>query len=232
LSGNNCDRLLPTTPVRVIPRSKRNVTGFWSWRGRQSIQYESPLERDFLTRQEFAIGVETVISQPCRVPFITLSGRQSHYTPDFLVIYKTNSAAEYLGAMPMLVEVKPEAEWRENWREWLPKWKAARRYAISQGWSFRIMDESRIRTQALTNIQFLRRYRNSTFPTAEGDQVVASVRELGSATFDYLLAKHFPGIYAAEGVAHLWSLLGSRRLDCDIFLPLCGETELWVPDEA
>lgn len=232
LGLNSCDYTLPSKPVRVIPRNRRSVTGFLSWRGQQSIQYESPLERDFLVRQEFSLAVAQVISQPCVVPFATRSRRASQYTPDFLVVYRADSSPLKFQRRPMLVEVKPEAEWRKHWREWLPKWKAARRYAASQGWIFRILDESRIRTQALSNIEFLRRYRNSAYSIEEGDWIVNSVREMGAASFDYLLAKHFPGIYAAEGIGHLWSLLASRRLDCDICLPLNGETELWVPDEA
>lgn len=229
---NSCDKTDFPTTVRVIPRNRRSVTGFFSWRGEQSIQFESTLERDFLIRQEFSLAVAQVISQPCTVPFTTTTGRSSHYTPDFLVLYKADSAPLGFQRRPLLVEIKPEAEWRQHWRSWMPKWKAARRYAASQGWSFRIMDESRIRTQALTNIQFLRRYRDHVYPPQESDWIVNSVQELGSATFDYLLAKHFQGLYAAEGVAHLWSLLASRRLDCDICLPLGGETELWVPNEV
>ena len=228
---HNCDGVAPLASVRVIPRNRRSVTGFQSWRGQLSIQYESTLERDFLIRQEFSLAVSQVISQPCVIPFTTHSGRAAEYTPDFLVIYRADSAPLSHQSRPILVEVKPESEWREHWREWLPKWKAARRYAVAQGWTFRIMDESRIRTQALANIVFLRRYRESVYPRQESDWIVSSVREMGAATFDYLLAKHFQGIYAAEGVAHLWSLLASRRLDCDICLPLAGETELWVPDE-
>lgn len=232
LDSNSCDCAVPSKPVRAIPRNRRSVTGFLSWRGQQSIQYESTLERDFLIRHEFCLAVSHVISQPCVLPFTSRSGKASHYTPDFLVVYKADSSPLKFQRRPMLVEVKPQAEWREHWREWLPKWKTARRYAISQGWTFRIMDEWRIRTQALSNIEFLRRYRNSTYPTQEGDWIVDSVREMGAVSFDYLLAKHFPGIYAAEGIGHLWSLLASRRLDCDICLPLGGDTELWVPDEA
>lgn len=232
LDSHSCDYALPAGPVRVIPRNRRSVTGFLSWRGQQSIQYESSLERDFLIRQEFSLAVSQVVSQPCVIPFNTRTGRPAQYTPDFLVVYKADSSPLKFQRRPMLVEVKPQSEWHDHWREWLPKWKAARRYAASQGWTFRIMDESRIRTQALSNIGFLRRYRNAAYPTQEGDWVVDSVREMGAATFDYLLAKHFPGIYAGEGVGHLWSLLASRRLDCDICLPLGGHTELWVPDEA
>lgn len=194
--------------------------------------YESTLERDFVIRQEFSLCVADIVSQPCVFPFTTRTGRGATYTPDYLVVYRSDSSPLSYQRRPMLVEVKPAEEWRQHWREWLPKWKAARRYAASQGWTFRIMDESRIRTQALANIQFLRRYRNNVYPSQESDWIVASVREIGSATFDYLLAKHFPGIYAAEGVGHLWSLLASRRLECDICSPLNGDTELWVPDEA
>ena len=232
MDRNSCDYPVPASPVRVIPRNRRSVTGFMSWRGQHSIQYESTLERDFLIRQEFSLAVSQVVSQPCVFPFTTRTGRAADYTPDFLVVYSADSAPLRFQQRPMLVEVKPEAEWRAHWHEWLPKWKAARRYAASQGWSFRIMDESRIRTQALENIQFLRRYRNNVYPSQESDWIVDSVREMGSVTFDYLLAKHFQGIYAAEGVGHLWSLLASRRLDCDICLSLDGDTELWVPDET
>ncbi|MEO6276287.1 TnsA endonuclease N-terminal domain-containing protein [Roseateles sp.] len=232
LTSNSRDYAVPSSSVRAIPRNRRSVTGFLSWRGEQSIQYESTLERDFVIRQEFSLAVAQVISQPCVFPFTTRTGRSANYTPDFLVVYGADSSPVRFQRRPLLVEVKPAEEWHLHWREWLPKWKAARRYAASQGWTFRIMDESRIRTQALANIQFLRRYRNSVYPSQESDWIVASVRELGSATFDYLLAKHFPGIYAAEGVGHLWSLLASRRLDCDICSSLGGDTELWVPDEA
>jgi hypothetical protein len=197
-----------------------------------SIQYESTLERDFLIRQEFDLAVADVVSQPCNIPFNTPTGRSANYTPDFLVTYAASSSSLEFQRRPLLVEVKPESEWRQNWRQWRQKWVAARRYATSQGWTFRILDESRIRTRALANIQFLRRYRNSVYPTQESDWVVESVRELGAATIDYLLARHFQGIYAAEGLGHLYSLLASRRLDCDICLPLGGDTELWVPYDA
>lgn len=232
MSSNSRDYALPASSVRTIPRNRRTVTGFKSWRGQQSIPYESPLERDFLVRQEFSLSVAQVISQPCKVPFVSQTGRRAQYTPDFLVVYTADSSPLRFQRRPLLVEVKPKAEWHEHWREWFPKWKAARRYAASQGWTFRILDESRIRTQALANIEFLRRYRDTTYPAQESDWIVASVREMGAATFDYLLAKHFPGVYAAEGIGHIWCLLASRRLDCDICLPLGGNTELWVPDEA
>lgn len=232
ISENSCDspgNLRPQTPVRKIPTNRRHVTGYVSWREVDSVAFESPLERDFVLRQEFALSVSSVLSQPCEIPFTTRSGREEIYTPDYLVTYAVADIALGWEPSPLLVEVKPAAEWKENWREWSFKWKAARTYAAEHGWKFRIMDESRIRTAALENISFLKKYRDRDVSREESDLIVDDVRTLGSASVDYLLAKHFPGLYRAEGIAHLWHLLAVRRLDCDIFASLNDNTQVWVP---
>lgn len=227
---NKCDSPKHIRSVRKIPTNRLHVTGYASWRGDGSIPFESPLERDFVYRQEFSLSVSSVLSQPCTVPFVTLSGRAEEYTPDYLVTYKVSDSAFGWEPKPLLVEVKPREEWRLYWREWLPKWKAARRYAIENGWHFRIMDESRIRTVALDNINFLRRYRVLDVSREESVAVIEDLRGLGSATVEYLLAKHFPGMYRAEGVAHIWHLLAVRHVECDISEPLDVHTVIWVPN--
>ena len=68
---------------------------------------------------------------------------------------------------PKLVEVKPEREWRQHWRQWSPKWRAAMRVAKERGWTFHVRDESRIRDRTLQNIRFLRRYKRMRFPEEE-----------------------------------------------------------------
>lgn len=227
---NKSDCLVPTQSVRKIPTNRRHVTGYVSWRGEDSIPFESPLERDFVYRQEFSLSVSSVLSQPCTVPFVTLSGRDEEYTPDYLVTYKVADAASGWEPKPLLVEVKPMEEWRLYWREWLPKWKAARRCAIENGWHFRIMDENRIRTTALDNINFLRRYRVLDVSREESAAIIEDLRSLGSTSAEYLLAKHFPGVYRAVGVAHIWHLLAIRQIECDISEPLGMHTDLWVPN--
>lgn len=228
---NNCDKPRIANPVRVIPRSHRSITGHYSFRGECSVQFESTLERDFLVLQEFSLAVADVLSQPCEIPFALAGGRRYTYTPDFLVRYRAlPDGAPQWQRKPMLVEVKPSEAWRRHWRAWLPKWKAARRYAQENGWTFRVMDESRLRGTPLNNILFLRRYRDLQYPQVESAWIVDNLRELGSASFDYVLARHFMGYDArAEGVGHLWHLLATRRLECDITEPLSAQTELWVP---
>jgi hypothetical protein len=220
------------TQTRKIGPTRRSVSGVYMFRNETAIEFESTLERDFLIRKEFALAVLDVIPQPCQIQYRDpRSGRLHTYTPDFLVYYRLGNRHYEDYPKPLLVEVKPAAEWRKHWRAWLPKWKAAYRYARDNGMVFRVHDETRIRDQTFENIMFLRRYNRMAFPVEESRVVLETVRQMGSATIDYLLARHFMGMYRAEGIAHLWHLVASRMLDCDISRPLNNFTEVWVPSD-
>lgn len=226
---NSCDEVQPPRQMRRIGVTRRSVSGIYAFRRETAVPFESTLERDFIIRKEFCLLVLEVIPQPVQIQFVASNGQTYIYTPDFLVYYRLGNMGYGEYPKPLLVEVKPRAEWKQHWREWLPKWKAAYRYAKEQGWDFHIHDESRIRDQVLENIRFLDRYKRTQFPIEETRSVIESVRQMGGTPFHYLLAKHFMGIYKAEGVAHIWHLLATRQLDCDISLPLNDFTELWVP---
>lgn len=229
-SSNSCDYPDRPRSVRKIPRSYRNVTGQVFFRdSNEGVPFESLLERDYLYLQRHSLAVSAVVSQPCEIPFVAPTGRQYTYTPDFLVIYRSTTAPVDMQRKPLLVEVKPQKDWQLHWREWSSKWKAARRYAISMGWRFTIMDESRIRTLALDNINFLRRYDDLEFDEALSECIVEDLGELGTTTFDYLLTKYFPTVHRAEGIAQLWGLVAKRRIECDVCLPLNLNTFLWIP---
>lgn len=225
---NNCNKVKPKQ-VRKIKPTRRSVSGIYVFREESSIAYESTLERDFLIRTEFNTLVLDVIAQPVAIPFIGSNGRTYTYTPDFLVYYQLGDRHYENYPKPMLVEVKPELEWRKHWRKWLQKWKAAQRHAQQQGWVFHIHDETRIRDQTFKNITFLERYKRMSFPIEETMAVLESVMQMGASTMDYLLARHFMGIYRAEGIAHIWYMLATRLLDCDMSRPLNAFTELWIP---
>ena len=226
---NSCDEVQSPRQMRRIGVTRRSVSGIYAFRRETAVPFESTLERDFIIRKEFCLSVLEVIPQPVQIPFVASNGQTYIYTPDFLVYYRLGNMGYGEYPKPLLVEVKPRAEWKQHWREWMPKWKAAYRYAKEQGWDFHIHDESRIRDQVLENIRFLDRYKRTQFPIEETRSVIESVRQMGGTPFHYLLAKHFMGIYKAEGVAHIWHLLATRQLDCDISLPLSDFTELWVP---
>ena len=231
MSLNSCDSVQTRVKqVRKIGTTRRSVSGVYAFRGETAIQFESTLERDFLIRYEFFYRVLDIVPQPVQIPFVAANGRHYTYTPDFLVYFRMMDESPSDYPKPLLVEVKPEKEWRQHWREWLPKWKAARRYAIEQGWEFRIFDESRIRDQMLENIRFLERYKRMILPEVESREVLASVAEMGSTSLDYLVARHFMGIYQATGIAHIWHLLATQQLACAMDVPLTNGTMFWIPD--
>ncbi|MBU0809136.1 MAG: TnsA endonuclease N-terminal domain-containing protein [Gammaproteobacteria bacterium] len=177
----------------------------------------------------FSHRVESVIAQPVRVDFIDSLGRAQTYVPDFLVHYRQSAGVDYMDYVkPMLVEVKPTYEWRKNWRAWFGKWKAARRYARVEGWTFSIYDESRIRGLPLDNITFLERFERLDFDREDIEMVLKTLQEMEFAPVHYLLARHFKGVYRDRGVALLWHLIAIGRVECDITEPLNEYLELWV----
>ncbi len=229
MDKNSCDKTRPRQ-TRAIKPTKRSMSGVFPFRKEEGIPYESMLERDFLARTAFSCNVETIVPQPVQIDFAGRDGRTFQYTPDFLVYYRLGGRNHEQYPKPTLVEVKPEADWRANWRKWLPKWKAAWRYANDQGWNFHIYDESRIRDTAFANIQFLERYKRYHYPPEDSAWILETVRQMNVVPFHYLLARHFGGIYKAEGIGHIWHLVATRQLDCDIRLPLNSFLELWIPE--
>lgn len=226
MPSNNRDKTRPSS-VRPIKPTKRSVSGVFPFRGEGGIPYESLLERDFILRTEFSLDVLAITSQPVTIPF-SVNGRSYNYTPDFLVQFRLGDRGPDDWPKPLLIEVKPEDEWRKNWQVWLPKWKAAWRYAREQGWIFHIHDESRIRDTALKNIKFLERYERMTFAPEDSNWIIESVKQMGVAPVHYLLALHSCDYYRAECISHLWHLIATRRLACDIRLPLNNFLEVWV----
>jgi hypothetical protein len=218
------------TQVRKIKPTRLSVSGLHSFRGEIAVPYESTLERDFVKRCEFQLSVVEVISQPIEIPFIGQNGRKYKYTPDYLVYYKLGSRSYENYPKPLLVEVKPREKWKKHFRDWCPKWKAANKYSKEQGWRFRIYDEFRIRDSVLKNIKFLERYTRMRFDIEDMNQILETVSEMGTCSVDYLIARFYCGHSKAQGIALIWHLLGTRKLECDIIPQLNHLTELWLPE--
>lgn len=230
---NSCDCIETIRSVRAVPRSHRSITGHFSSRLGDSIEFESTLERDFLVKHDFDLSVQRIVSQPCRVPYVQANGRQGRYTPDFLVIYRQHLDHQRFRAearpVAMLVEVKPREDWRKHWRKWSLKWMAARRYALDRGWIFRIMDESRIRDEQLSNINFLHRYRRTSVPAELCERVVRGLAVHGPCTVDLVMGQHLEGRTESDALALVWHLVATRRIDADVSKSLNRNTLLSVP---
>ncbi|MCH4247667.1 MAG: TnsA endonuclease N-terminal domain-containing protein [Acinetobacter populi] len=198
--------------VRKIGPTRRSVSGYYSFKNTHSIPYESSLERDFIMLHEFDDNVTEIISQPVSIPF-ALNGCNYQYHPDFLVLFQNCTKSG------MLVEVKPESEWREHWWTWRTKWKAAARWAKERNFLFHIYDESRIRGQELKNIKTLHSFKRAAFNEQEINEACHSINSSGMMSVaDYL--DQFPIEQQARQSQLLWQLLAKRILVTDLSLPL------------
>ena len=222
---NNYDNI-DISPKRKIGMTRRSVSGVYVFRNETGIPYESTLERDFLIRSEIFLNVLHIVPQPIRIPFTGANGRGYTYTPDFLVMYRAGKRG---CRKPALVEVKPSEQWRKHWRNWRFKWKAAISCAKEHGWSFHIQDESRIRDIVLKNIRFLDRYKRMRFMAEDSQRVIGTLNSTGPTSICTILDQQSMGTNHDQGIMHLWHLVATRELDCNITCPLDHHTRLWVP---
>lgn len=211
--------------VRKFKGNYRSVTGYLSYFG-EPLPYESTLERDFLIYHIFREDVIEITPQPISIPF-RKKGRTYNYTPDYFVQFKHDGMVRSL-----MVEVKYKEDWQANWREWSDKWKSAMRYCKENGFRFAIYDESRIRHQALDNVNFLNGYKNLAVDRREIKAILQQLEWRGTTTVEVLLELFFKGEFLRpQGKRVLWHLMSQRLIGFDIWDDLKNEQlEVWYVD--
>ena len=118
--------------VRKIRANPWSLTGFVpSRKGKSACDFESRLERDFATLQEFDNLVARYDEQPVEIFYASANGRKVRGVPDFLVHDVPES-----GRAPMLVDVKYRKDLFRNWTKLKPRFRAALSYARAHGWTF------------------------------------------------------------------------------------------------
>lgn len=228
VDGGNNSKGVEVGQKRVIKPTRRSNSGYFPFRGEEAIPYESTLERDFLLRTAFSVDVVGIVPQPVEIPFEGVDGRTYTYTPDFLVYYRLGEVLYHYYPKPLLVEVKPEVEWRQHWRSWSAKWKAAGRFAAEQGWVFRIMDESRIRDQALENILYLEQYKRVVRNGDAEAYVLTTLLDKQSERIFNILNAAPANLSRHTLLTACWQLIAYRVLDFDFEQPLTVNTDVWL----
>jgi len=215
-------------PVRKIPKNYRSVTGLVaSELNAKQTAFESTLERDFMLLAEFDPDVLSYEEQPVRIDYLSVDGQTRHYTPDILVIYRQTSTSTMLKP-PLLVEIKYRRGLFERWQELKPKFRAARRYAKEQGWSFKIITEVEIRTPYLKNVKFLRQYQRRPIDLAGASMLLQKVSELRSTDPGSLLTSVSQDAHdRAHLLPTLWSLVAQRKIGADLNQPLTMQSLIW-----
>lgn len=211
-------------PIRTIPKNYRNVTGIAaSSKAGGAAQFESTLERDFLSLLEFSPEVKTIDPQPVKVKWLDASGGQHSYTPDVFVEF-----IESDGKPPWLCEVKYRSELRDKWAELRPKFKAAFHFAREQGWRFKLVTEREIRTPYLANARFLVDFRRPIPDAGFMRDILGHLKEIKEATPRDLIKAIHPDVTSqAQLIRVLWHLIATFQIGADLHNPLSMKSRIW-----
>ena len=209
-------------PVRKIGVRTTQVRG----RIAKHQEYESLLERDYLTLLRMDPTVESFITQPVKIPY-DLNGTARTYVPDVLVSFKRDSMGKK--KCPTLVEVKP-AEYADHPDDELAaKLAAAMLFCEEKQWTFEVVTEVEIDTPRLTNADFLLRFKDRECDPSHVELLLDQLRLWnGCATPKALLAGVFRSPEnQARLLPDLWTMVLNGDLYTDLNIPLSMKSEIW-----
>lgn len=213
---------LPFSPVRTIGIATRGVRGVVPGFG----TYESTLERDLMEILRFDRSVEEFVPQPLKIEFQGASGQRLSYTPDGLIFFK---ATEGPAQIPVLYEVKFRADFRKEWRQLIPKFRAAKNYCMKMNWRFEVFTEREIRTPYLGNARFLTGYLEQSPSPEKASLILQTLSDLDEADPDLLLcALCRDPMNRARMIPFLWNLIATGQIGCDLQLPLNMRSRIWA----
>ena len=183
--------------------------------------FESSLERDWIRLLDFNPEVRAIREQPFTIYYDSEDGRR-RYTPDVL--------AEHEGPRMTgicVYEVKPLETLRSDWHLFRPRFKAAVAHCKRNGWRFKIITETHIRTPLLANVNFLRRYRSMEPLLLRQAQLKYTATALGPTTPQALLAaSYWSTDEQALSIPALWQLVASGEIAADLQKPLTMSTPI------
>ncbi|WHI44629.1 TnsA endonuclease N-terminal domain-containing protein [Microbulbifer sp. VAAF005] len=211
--------ILQHRPVRLIGITNRSVSGLVPDMGR----YESSLERDLMEVLRFDPLVLNFTPQPLTIDYIDGKGRSLSYTPDGLIQFQPSA-----GELPILYEVKYRCDFRKEWKNLLPKFRAAKTECLNRGWRFHVYTEREIRTPYLDNVKFLWAFKDRNVSDEMKRHVMTTLWDLDEADPDLLLcALCKDRNNRARMIPVIWHLVFSGVIGCDLNSPLSMRSKLW-----
>lgn len=217
-------RLSREGPARVIGTSRRALTGKVRVEGGRAVGFESSLERDWQICLDFDPAVKTILEQPFSI-FYPADAGELRYTPDMLAEYCLRGGDSSV----VVYEVKHLEDLREEWQKYRRRFSEAVRYCRQRGWRFKIVTERHIRTPYLQNAKFLRKYRAREEQALFKDQLLYSLKALGTTTPQALLA--FSYLHDEKRMAaltELWRMVAKREVNVDLDELLTMHSPIWI----
>jgi hypothetical protein len=214
--------LIQMLPVRKIGFGNRSITGKRPSQKTQGIhQFESTLERDYLTLLEVDEEVEKYVVQPVTI-YYEVEGQTRRYTPDVAVFFKEN-----LKRKDQLVEIKYADELIEKQEKYAARFEAAQHYARERDMVFVTLTEKEIRSDYLTNIKFLGRYLHTAIDAALSNLIHAFLcgHEILTPTS---LLEAVPAQQKEEVLYTLWQMLAQKQLASNLHSKLTMLSKIWI----
>lgn len=212
-----------SSKARKIGITNRSVSGVVPDIG----SFESSLERDFMELSRFNSDIEQIIAQPITIGFFCEKGLSRKYTPDGLIVYQDN-----LELPSILYEIKYRADFKNSWKQLIPKFRAAKNIAKDKGWLFKVFTEREIRTPYLDNIKFLWPYKHREHDNEILNHVLSVMSDLQEADPALLMAAIFSSKKnQATTIPVIWYLIAHSRIGCDLNEPLTMHSKIWTKEE-
>jgi len=190
-------------------------------------QFESSLERDFFVLLEFNIDVVKWEAQPFK---IEVAPHKRTYVPDVLVTF-VDESRNIARTHQVLYEVKYREELKRDWHRLRSRYRAAWRFARSNGWRFKLVTEREIRTELLWNAKFLLPYGRDEVCDDDSVRLLEQLRILGVSTPRSLLELCTADrLIQAKLLSVLWHLVANRRIGADLTRKLTMTSEIWVDE--
>lgn len=212
-----------SSKVRKIGVTTRSVSGVVPDIG----SFESSLERDFMELTRFDSNIEEIIPQPMTIGYFDTQGASRHYTPDGLLTYKLE-----LNIPPIVYEIKYRSDFKDQWKKLIPKFRAAKHFAKSRGWLFKVFTEKEIRTTYLDNVKFLWPFKQREVDEEMTSYILSVMSDLQEADPALLIAALFNSKKnQAAVIPILWNLIANLRIGCDLNEPLTMHSKIWTRED-
>ncbi|QUE31240.1 TnsA endonuclease N-terminal domain-containing protein [Francisella philomiragia] len=213
---------------RDIHYTYSSVSGNYPFRLEKTICFESTLERDFITLMEFNPLVLDLTEQPITFEYKNFNNRKASYTPDFKVDFSADTSLP----SSYIVEVKPRKFIKSNWDKLREKFKLATKYARENGYTFKIYDEGKIRSQYLDNIKLINSRKYIEYPLEEEIRILEHLSASGHLPIDEIL-EYLYVTREQKGIAlgHILSLIAKHQISCNMNLPINRNTIIWSKTE-
>jgi hypothetical protein len=213
--------------TRSIGYTYGSTSGVYSFRNEKSIRHESLLEKEFIQLMDFNDNVIDIIGQPI-IEYISKEGKKRKYTADFLVFFKEPKSQKHI-IKPLLVEVKPNKRLIHDWKELKGKFIQGIKFAKQHGYRFKIFNENRIQSNKLKNIVFLHRYKDYKPNPDDVNIIINHLQAVGHTTLEHLTTHlYVTDLQKGNGISHIWHLVYSKIIVCDLSTKLTNNTVLWL----